>query len=99
MTAVRFLKHYQVFNVGEVAGFPQPVVDGLCKAGIAELVTDRPNVVKDVPPAVKGDGAAAAAGASVAPPPAEDADQGPDAGADDEADADKPGRRGRRPRG
>jgi hypothetical protein len=96
MRAVRFLKHYQVFNVGEVAGFPQPVVDGLCKAGIAELVTDRPKVVKDVSPAVKGEGAAA--GASVVPPPAEDQDQLLDAGTDDEADPDKPGRRGRRPR-
>lgn len=34
---IRFLKHHEAYNAGEVAGFEKPMVDQLVAAGIAKL--------------------------------------------------------------
>ena len=49
MKLVKFEKHYRCYNVGEIAGFEGPFADGLIRSGIAALVVDTPDIVKDVP--------------------------------------------------
>lgn len=47
--SVRFLVHSYPYNIGEIAGFDPEHAERLVSRHIAELVTDTPAAVKDVP--------------------------------------------------
>jgi hypothetical protein len=51
MKAVRFLRQWQAYNAGEIAGFLPAIADSLVKQGTAELVAaageEAPVVVAD----------------------------------------------------
>jgi len=49
LVRVRFRIHSSPYNAGEIAGFEREYADRLVSRKIAELVTDTPAVIKDVP--------------------------------------------------
>jgi len=49
MKLLRFTRHYDVYNAGEIAGFEDPHAADLVSRGIAALIVDKPAIVKDVP--------------------------------------------------
>lgn len=50
LTPVQLLKHYSIYNSGEIAGFPPEKADELVKAGIAARVAATSSVEPPPPP-------------------------------------------------